>query len=282
MHKTLTFLASVAMCGVLTLPAAAQDETTVDTVVATVNGTNITVGHMIVARASLPEQYQQLPDEVLFNGILDQLIEQTALSGEFSGELPKRVTLSLENETRSLTAAEVIEQVMAGADTEDAIKKAYDEQYSTTDLGEEYNASHILVDTEEEAKAIVEELADGAEFAELAKEKSTGPSGPNGGSLGWFGAGMMVPDFETAVVGMEVGAVSAPVKTQFGWHVIKLNERRTAEAPTMESVRDELDLQVRQTLVQETIEKVTNEAEVDKTAAANIDPAVTSNIDWLE
>lgn len=282
MHKTLTFLASVAMCGVLTLPAAAQDETTVDTVVATVNGTNITVGHMIVARASLPEQYQQLPDEVLFNGILDQLIEQTALSGEFSGELPKRVTLSLENESRSLTAAEVIEQVMAGADTEDAIKKAYDEQYSTTDLGEEYNASHILVDTEEEAKAIVEELADGAEFAELAKEKSTGPSGPNGGSLGWFGAGMMVPDFETAVVGMEVGAVSAPVKTQFGWHVIKLNERRTAEAPTMESVRDELDLQVRQTLVQETIEKVTNEAEVDKTAAANIDPAVTSNIDWLE
>lgn len=282
MHKTLTFLASVAMCSVLALPAVAQDETTVDTVVATVNGTDITVGHMIVARASLPEQYQQLPDEVLFTGILDQLIQQTALADKFSGELPKRVTLSIENETRSLTAAEVVEEVMSEADTENAIKKAYDEQYATADLGEEYNASHILVETEEEAKAVVEELAGGADFAGIAKEKSTGPSGPNGGSLGWFGAGMMVPDFEAAVIEMEIGAVSAPVKTQFGWHVIKLNEKRTSEAPTLESVREELDLQVRQILVQETIEKVTAEAKVDKAAAANIDPAVTNNTDWLE
>ncbi|MGJ8627243.1 MAG: peptidylprolyl isomerase [Sulfitobacter sp.] len=282
MHKTLTFLASVAMCSVLALPAVAQDETTVDTVVATVNGTDITVGHMIVARASLPEQYQQLPDEVLFTGILDQLIQQTALADKFNGELPKRVTLSIENETRSLTAAEVVEEVMSEADTENAIKKAYDEQYATADLGEEYNASHILVETEEEAKAVVEELAGGADFAGIAKEKSTGPSGPNGGSLGWFGAGMMVPDFEAAVIEMEIGAVSAPVKTQFGWHVIKLNEKRTSEAPTLESVREELDLQVRQILVQETIEKVTAEAEVDKAAAANIDPAVTNNTDWLE
>lgn len=282
MHKTLTFLASVAMCGVLALPAAAQDETTVDTVVATVNGTDITVGHMIVARASLPEQYQQLPDEVLFTGILDQLIQQTALADKFNGELPKRVTLSIENETRSLTAAEVVEKVMAGADTEEAIQKAYDEQYSTADLGEEYNAAHILVETEDEAKAIIEELAGGADFAELAKVKSTGPSGPNGGSLGWFGTGMMVPDFETAVAEMEIGAISEPVKTQFGWHVIKLNEKRTSEAPTLESVREELDLQVRQILVQETIEQVTADAEVDKTAATNIDPAVTNNTDWLE
>lgn len=282
MHKTLTFLASVAMCSALALPVVAQDETTVDTVVATVNGTDITVGHMIVARASLPEQYQQLPDEVLFTGILDQLIQQTALADKFNGELPKRVTLSIENEKRSLTAAEVVEEVMSEADTEDAIKKAYDEQYATADLGEEYNASHILVETEEEAKAIVADLEGGADFAALAKEKSTGPSGPNGGSLGWFGAGMMVPDFEAAVTEMEIGAVSAPVKTQFGWHVIKLNEKRTSEAPTLESVREELDLQVRQILVQETIEKVTAEAEVDKAAAANIDPAVTNNTDWLE
>lgn len=93
---------------------------------------------------------------------------------------------------------------------------------------------------------------------------------------------MMVPDFEAAVIEMEIGAVSAPVKTQFGWHVIKLNEKRTSEAPTLESVREELDLQVRQILVQETIEKVTAEAKVDKAAAANIDPAVTNNTDWLE
>ncbi|AXI40661.1 peptidylprolyl isomerase [Sulfitobacter sp. SK011] len=282
MHKTRTFLASVAMAAVFALPATAQDETTFDTVVATVNGKNITVGHMIVARATLPEQYQQLPDEVLFSGILDQLIQQTALADTFSGELPARARLSLENETRSLTAAEVIESVMSQPITEEAIQAAYDEQYADADLGEEFNASHILVETEEEAKAIVEELSGGADFAELAKEKSTGPSGPSGGSLGWFGAGMMVPEFETAVAGMEAGSVSDPVKTQFGWHVIKLNEKRITEAPMLDSVREELDLQVRQTLVQAEIEKVTAAADVNKDAAATIDPAVTKNVEWLE
>ncbi len=282
MHKSLTFLAAASISGILALPAVAQDETTVDTVVATVNGADITVGHMIVARATLPEQYQQLPDEVLFTGILDQLIQQAALSDTFEGDLPKRVTLSIENETRSLTAGEVIERAMAGVDTEEAVLKAYEEQYASGDQEEEFNASHILVETEEEAKAIVDELAAGADFAEVAKEKSTGPSGPNGGSLGWFGAGMMVPEFESAVADLETGAVSAPVKTQFGWHVIKLNEKRIAEAPSLDSVREELDLQVRQSQVQETIEKVVAKAEVDKSASEKIDPAVTKNLNWLE
>lgn len=282
MRKTLTFLVSIATVAALALPVAAQDETTVDTVVATVNGKDITVGHMIVARASLPEQYQQLPDEVLFSGILDQLIQQTALADTYTGDLPARVTLSIENETRSLTAGEVIEGVMAQPVPDGALQTAYEEQYANAEEGEEYSASHILVETEEEAQAIVEELADGADFAETAIEKSTGPSGPSGGSLGWFGAGMMVPDFEAAVVDMEVGAVSDPVKTQFGWHVIKLDEKRITEAPTFESVREELDLQLRQTLVQAEIEKITAEAEVNKDASVGIDPTVTKNTDWLE
>ena len=78
-------------------------------------------------------------------------------------------------------------------------------------------------DGDDEAKAIVEELKGGADFAATAREKSTGPSGPGGGSLGWFGAGAMVPEFETAVAAMEAGDISDPVQTQFGWHVIKLN-----------------------------------------------------------
>lgn len=282
MRKTLTFLTTVATVAALAIPVAAQDETTIDTVVATVNGKDITVGHMIVARAGLPEQYQQLPDEVLFTGILDQLIQQTALADSYTGDLPARVTLSLENETRSLTAGEVIEGVMAQPVADDALQAAYDEQYANAEQGEEYSASHILVETEEEAKAIVDELAAGADFAETATEKSTGPSGPSGGSLGWFGVGMMVPEFEAAVVDMEVGAVSNPVQTQFGWHVIKLDEKRTTEAPTFESVREELDLQVRQTLVQAEIEKITSEAEVNKDAAKEIDPTVTKNTEWLE
>ncbi|MGJ8556775.1 MAG: peptidylprolyl isomerase, partial [Sulfitobacter geojensis] len=172
--------------------------------------------------------------------------------------------------------------VMAAPVDEEAVKAAYDAQYTDQEAGEEYNASHILVETEEEANTIKTALDDGADFAELAREKSTGPSGPGGGSLGWFGAGMMVPSFEAAVVAMEPGAVSAPVETQFGWHVIKLNETRKTEAPALDDVREELELQVRQTLVQTRIEEITNDADVDRMSEQEIDPALIKNIDWLE
>jgi peptidyl-prolyl cis-trans isomerase C len=288
MFRPLALMAPLAVAATLALPLQAQEqsgeagETALDTVVATVNGKDITVGHMIVARASLPEQYQQLPDEVLFQGILDQLVQQTALADTFTGDLPPRVSLSIENETRSLTAGEVIEGIMEEPVTDEQLQAAYDEQYASAEPGEEYNASHILVETEEEAQAIKEELDGGADFDAVAKEKSTGPSGPSGGELGWFGAGMMVPSFEQAVMAMEPGTVSDPVQTQFGWHVIKLNEKRQAEAPTLDEVREELDLQVRQTMVQSRIEELTAEAEVDRSGAEGIDPSVLKNTDWLE
>lgn len=281
MQKPLIFLSSLALAAAVALPVAAQDEPGVDTVVATVNDTEITLGHMLVARATLPQQYQQLPDDVLFKGILDQLVQQTALADSFTGELPPRVTLSIENETRSLTAGEAIEGVMAENVSDEELQAAYDAQYKDAEPEQEFNASHILVETKEEADAIKSELDGGADFAEVAKEKSTGPSGPGGGSLGWFGPGMMVPAFEEAVAGMEAGSVSDPVETQFGWHVIKLNETRTGEAPTLEDVREELETQVRQTKVQTAIESITEAAEVDRSAAEGIDPTVLKNTEWL-
>ncbi|MDG1168566.1 MAG: peptidylprolyl isomerase [Sulfitobacter sp.] len=282
MQKPLTFLASAAFSVILALPVVAQDTPNRDTVVATVNGTDITLGHMIVARASLPEQYQQLPDEVLFAGILDQLVQQTALADSFEGDLPARAVLSLDNETRSLTAAEVLEKVMSAPLDETTVLNAYEEQYAGQDAGDEYNASHILVETQEEANAIKEELANGADFAEMARERSTGPSGPGGGSLGWFGKGMMVPSFEEAVVALAPGAVSDPVETQFGWHVIKLNETRKTQAPALEEVREELELQLRQILAQTTIEDITAAASVDRSGSEGIDPSLLKNLDWLE
>lgn len=282
MQKPLTFLAPLALAACLALPVAAQDATDHTTVIATVNGTNITIGHMIVARASLPEQYQQLPDDVLFNGLLDQLIQQTALADTFDGTLPPRVNLSLENEARSQTAGEVVENIMENGVSEEDIAAAYAEQYVNVDAEPEFNASHILVETEEAAKAIKEELDAGADFAAIAREKSTGPSGPGGGSLGWFGKGMMVPSFEAAVLEMEVGTVSEPVETQFGWHVIRLNETRATEKPELESVREELELQLGQIKVQESIEAITAKADVNREAAEGIDPTVIKNLDWLE
>lgn len=279
MLKRFVSLSALTLTASLALPLQAQDS---DTVVATVNGVDITLGHMIVARATLPEQYQTLPDAVLFDGILDQLIQQQALANAYEGSLPNRVTLSLENETRSLTAGEVVEEILVNSVTEEKMRAAYDARFGDVDPGNEFNASHILVETEEEAKAIVEELAGGADFAEVAKEKSTGPSGPGGGSLGWFGPGMMVPPFEAAVAALEVGAVSAPVQTQFGWHVIKLNETRQANVPSFEDVRAELEEQVRSESLSTRIEEMVEASQVDRSGAEGIDPAILKDVSKLD
>jgi peptidyl-prolyl cis-trans isomerase C len=282
MQKTLTFLAPFVVAASLALPVAAQDQVKADTVVATVNGTDITVGHMIIARATLPQQYQQLPPDVLFKGILDQLVQQTALAQRFEGDVPPRVALALENERRQLVAGEMIEKAMATEVSAEDLNAAYAETYGSAEPSEEFNASHILVETEEEALAIITEVEGGADFAEVAKEKSTGPSGPGGGNLGWFGPGMMVPEFETAVAELEVGAVSAPVQTQFGWHVIKLEEKRLKDAPPLAEVQAELEAQIRQAKVEKLVDETTAAAQIDQSASEGIDPAILTNIDLLE
>ena len=279
MKKRFFSLPALGLFAAMAMPAAAQDA---DTVVATVNGTDITVGHMIVARASLPQQFQQLPDEVLFTGILDQLINQTLLAQAFDGELPKRTGLQLENETRSLTAGEELEALFEEKLTDEAIQAAYKDKYEGVTPQEEYNASHILVATEEEAKAIKEELDAGADFAATAREKSTGPSGPNGGQLGWFGAGAMVPTFEAAVIALEVGEVSEPVQTDFGWHVIILNETRTPDAPTLDEVRDELLQDVRDKVVEDYVASLTDAAQIERTGATDVDPSVLSDLSLVD
>jgi len=284
MQKPLTFLGAAAIAAALALPVTAQETATADpsTVVATVGDTEITVGNMIVAWASLPEQYQGLPDDVLFQGILDQLVQQTALAQQYSGDLPARIELQLENERRSLVAGEAIEGIMEDPLDEADIQAAYEADYGGVEQAPEYNASHILVETEEAAQAVIEELNGGADFAAVARDKSTGPSGPNGGQLGWFGPGAMVPEFEEAVVAMEPGKVSEPVKTQFGWHIIKLNETRVPEAPALEEVREQIELQIRQIRAQEKIEEVTAAAKVDRSASEGIDPSVIKQISALE
>lgn len=280
MQKRLMPVAAAALAFSLVTPVFAQDDAPdIDTVVATVNGEEITLGHIAMARATLPQQYQQLPADVLFRGILDQLVSQTALAQSFEGERPKRITLALDNEARSLVAAEVVEGVLADAVTPEAVEELYRETYINVDQGQEYSAAHILVETEEAATEIKSQLDDGAEFAILAREKSTGPSGPNGGELGWFSQGVMVPEFETAVTAMEIGQVSDPVQTQFGWHVIKLNDIRKTTAPELEEVRAELEATVREQAVEDHLNTLKEAAEIETSAADAINPVILDQID---
>lgn len=283
MPNYLSRLSKVAvLTACLATPLWAQDTPTADTVVATVNGTDITLGHMILARSGLPQQYDQLPPEVLWQGILDQLISQTLLSTDETAQETTRVRKALDNERRALLAGEAAQTIAMGALSDEALQAAYDAEYGNIDLGFEYNASHILVPTEEEAQAIIAELEGGAEFAVVAREKSTGPSGPNGGALNWFGPGMMVPEFETAVAELEVEAISAPVQTQFGWHVIRLNDKRQKAAPTLDEVRDQLTQQIQQTAIETRIEDLTAKAEIDRSGAEGVDPALLTQMNLLE
>ncbi|TMV07145.1 peptidylprolyl isomerase [Ruegeria sediminis] len=282
MPKGFTFLPSLALAIGMALPLAAETNADADTVVARVNGDEITLGHMIIARASLPPQYQEIEDKVLYDAILDQLIQQSLLKQVQGGEMPKHVALALENESRSLLAAETIEAILREALTEEALQAAYDEKYADGFGGDEYNASHILVETEEEAKAIKADLDGGADFAETAKEKSTGPSGPNGGELGWFGLGAMVPEFEQAVVALEKGQISEPVQTQFGWHVVILNDKRKATAPELEQVRGELAQQLQQEAIQARVDELTKAGEIERPELEGVGPEVLRQLDLVQ
>lgn len=252
-----------------------------NTVVATVNGTDITLGQMIIARSQLPEQYQQLPPDVLFSGVMDQLIQQQVLADSLDAD-PIRVTIVLENERRSLLAGEVINSVIEGALTEAAIEQVYNDLIVSVGPAKEFNAAHILVGTEEESAAVMARIAAGEAFADLAREVSTDMgSGANGGDLGWFGQGMMVAPFEEAVMSLEVGAMSDPIQTQFGWHIIVLNDTREQAAPALEEVRSELENEVRNSAIEARLAELLDAADVTRAEEGAFDPSILSNLDLI-
>lgn len=273
----------VVMTGLFALSgqiATAQDKPR-DQVVATVNGTPITLGELIITRAQLPQQYQQLPDEVLFEGVLEQLVQQQLLADQLENE-PARVTMAITNERRSLRAGEVINTLMTDAVTEEALQAAYDAAYADAVQDEEYSASHILVESEAEALAAIARIEGGEDFATVAQQLSTDTSAANGGSLGWFGKGVMIPEFEATVIALEIGAVSAPVQTQFGWHVVKLDDKRLMEKPTLDAIRGDLVAQVQQEALDARIAELTIAGEVVLPEDGAFDPALLKDLSLLE
>lgn len=270
MAKKTGWICALAVAGAFAGAAQAQDASTI---VATVNGTEVTLGHMIALREKLPAQYQSLPDDVLFKGILDQLIQQTALE-QSVGEPKLRDRMTLENDRRGYLSGVALQSVVAGAVTDQALQAAYDEKFKNAEPKKEYHASHILVETEEKANDLKAQVEGGADFAELAKANSIDPgSGANGGELGWFGLGMMVKPFEDAVVSAEIGKIVGPVQSQFGYHLILVTETRDAKAPSLDEMRDELAAEIEQAAVQAHITDLTAKAEVTR-PGEGLDPAL--------
>lgn len=280
MMKHVTFLGSAALSFIFSTAAMAQD-VTADTVVATVGETKITLGEVIVARTQLPQQYNQFPNSVLFQGLIDQLIQQQLLADALE-TVPNRVELALQNERRAMMAGEVINAISTTAVTEEAIQAAYDARFAGAEEVNEFNASHLLVETEEAAIAAKTRIDEGAEFADVARDVSTGPTGPNGGNLGWFGKGAMVPEFENAITTLEVGAVSEPFQTQFGWHVAKLNEMRIQPRPSLDDLRNELAGELQEAAVTARLDELSAAQEIVKPADGDFDPELINNLDLLD
>jgi peptidyl-prolyl cis-trans isomerase C len=265
------------------VPALAQDDApTADTVVATVNGTDITLGELIILREKLPAQYQALPDDMLFKGLIDQAIQQTALEQSVADSKSKRDEIWMRTDQRSYLAGKALQAVVQAAVTDAALQAAYDEKYTNAPAAKEYSAQHILVDSEEKAKELKGQIDGGADFAELAKSNSTDTgSAVNGGDLGWFGVGMMVKPFEDAVIAAAPGTVVGPVQTDFGWHLIKLNEVRDATKPTIDEVREELAAELEQKAVEAHVTELTGKAEITR-PGEGLDPALLRDATLLD
>lgn len=242
--------------------------------VATVNGTEIQLKEILDLIEQLPEEYQNQPLTNYFDQMVDEVIntklaaeagQKSALSGD-----PK-VIAAMRIAAQKVLAENWLRTELAKTVTEEAIEKAYDAYVADTASREEVKASHILLADEQTAISAIQKLKDGADFSELAQEISTGPSGPNGGDLGYFGRGAMVPAFEQAAFSLDTGSfTSSPVQSQFGWHVIKLFDKRISEAPSQEDMSEQLIQNITKLSFARIIETLRADAEIEKTSLSDI------------
>jgi peptidyl-prolyl cis-trans isomerase C len=233
-------------------------------VIATVNGSVITQEVFDVysgQRAAKAHNAEATRETILNELVALELMRQEAVAKDLAST--PLVAATLNQLERSTMAGAAIKSFMESNEISDeAAQQFYDEQVGVP--GKEYKARHILVETEDEAKNVISMLDSGRDFSELAKEKSTGPSGPSGGELGWFGAGQMVKPFADAAAAMEKGTYSkTPVQTEFGWHVIMLDDVRDSTPPPFEDVKDRLKMLMANQSLQEHINTLREAAKIE-------------------
>ena len=233
----------IALAGSASVPFTTA-ATAEDKVVATINGKAITDADLAVADSEIGQDMGTIPPDQKRMSLLEFLIDNQlfadAAEGDKLGEGPayeSRVNYLKRRALRELYFEKVIKASVSDADA----KKLYDDQVKLLKPEEEVQARHILVESEDKAKEIAEKIKGGGKFEDLAKESSKDPgSKDDGGNLGYFGRGQMVPQFEEAVFKMQKGDVSAPIQTQFGWHLIKVEDKRAKAPPAFDVVKDRI------------------------------------------
>jgi peptidyl-prolyl cis-trans isomerase C len=240
-NKLIAAFALVALTG-MALPALAEDAK--DPVIARIDGVEVTQSDLNLALDNLDPQLAQLPEDQKKLAALSTVIDAKLIAEKARAEkieetedFKNRLEFIIDRELHNAFFKKHVVDTVTDAD----IKARYDAEVAKLPPVEEVRARHILVKTEDEAKTVIKELGEGKDFAELAKAKSTDPNKSDGGDLGYFKKGMMVPEFETAVFAMNTGDVTKePVKTQFGFHVIKVEDKRNAPAPEFEQVKEQV------------------------------------------
>lgn len=266
-HKLLV-TAAIAAAISFQAPAFAQE----DKVVAKVGALEITQSELDLAVQNLDPQLAQLPDDqkkvAALSGAIDvKLLASGALAEgiDKTDDFKKRMAYIGDRELHNA----FFRKYVVEATTDEEVKARYDKEIAAVPKQEEVKAAHILVKTEDEAKAIIAKLDKGEDFAKLAKENSQDSNKDDGGDLGWFGPGRMVPEFEEAAFGLEKGAYTkTPIKSQFGFHVIKLEDKRDAPPPAFEQVQDQVKQLVMRDKYVAIIEKARAEQKVEITDEA--------------
>src|SRR3982075_679338 len=275
-------LAMVLFAG---LPLRAEDA---NPVLAKVNGAEIRQSDVALAEEELGPSLAQMDPAPKKDNVLSFLIDMKIVSKpaehkkvENNEDFKKRLAF-----TRSrLLMDSLLASEGKAATTDDAMKKVYEDASKQIAGEQEVHARHILVETEDEAKAVKAELDKGADFAELAKKKSKDPGASDGGDLGFFTKDQMVPEFSTVAFALEHGKISDPVKSQFGWHIIKVEEKRNRKAPDFEQVKGQIETYGRRKAQAESVAKLREAAKVermdkpDDTAKADAKPEAAKPAD---
>lgn len=250
----------------------AQDDPTAtaeqveDRLVAEVNGEKIYQSEVLDTIQTLPPQVRQMPVQMLVPLVADQLVTGRLIARKAidaglqdSEEVQRRLADAERRIVQEVWLNQQIDEKM----TEEAIQAAYQDFLAANPPAEEVRARHILVETEEEARDIIRQLEEGGDFAAIAAEKSKDPGASNGGDLGYFTKDRMVEPFAEAAFALEPGTTSEePVQTQFGWHVIRVEDRRMQEQPTLEQIRASLEQDVERQIVQDIVAELRSDAEI--------------------
>ena len=271
----LTGMAMIMAVASLPVQALAQDQSQDTSLeVLTINGQGFSLNLVGSIINQLPDNVRNQPIDVYYNSVIDDIVDTklTANAAKESGLADNPLLREIAERAYDRVIAEAwLNDALNSRINEDMINQSYNDLVADTESRTETRARHILLDNKDAATDAIKRLDNGEDFADLAKELSTGPSGPNGGDLGYFRRGAMVPSFELASFQMEVGSYSKePVQTQFGWHVIKVEDRRVADAPALADVRDQLRSSISVKIAGSIIADLRSKAEISRMSLEDV------------